>query len=393
MKNSINTKYMFIQGLYWMTICIASGFTSLYLLNEGVSNSQIGIVTAVFATCSAILQPVLGRFCDKSEKVSWKSLLIIISLCELVLCILLMTGSGKMYSGILFGLLILFANLGMPFVNSLLFYYENNGEKINFGIARGIGSLSYAVLALIVGEVAAVLGTKSVPGAGIIITALFFLIILSMPYDKNKDNSANNITEACENTGIVSFIKKYPSFFIMLVGFVFLATTHNITCTYMLQIIQNVGGNSENLGVAIAIQAAVEIPVLFLFTYIYKKFSAKKLMVFAAFGYVIKTVCFFMAGSVMALYFVSLTQIISFAIFASASVYYTAEVIEDKDRTTGQSFMTCIIAVGMVLGNFIGGLILDLLGTKNMLSINILIGVIGLITVLISQLIDKDKEK
>lgn len=393
MKVSINIRYMLIQGLFWMVICIATGFTSLYLLEEGVSNSQIGIITAVFAIGSAVLQPIFGRICDRSEKISWKSMLLTISSVEIAVCILMLFISGRLLSGIFMGLLILLGNLGMPFVNSLLFYYRSNDEYINFGVARGIGSGSYALLALIIGEIVAVFGTKSIPSAGIIIILCFFLIILSMPYNKDLDNSSNIVTEEKKKTGVSAFIKKYPSFFVMLVGFIFLASTHNISITYLLQIIQNVGGNSENLGVSMAISAFLEIPVLFLFGVIYKKITAEKLMVFAAFGYVIKAVCYFLAGSVTALYFVGITQIISFAIFASASVYYTGEVIHEEDRTTGQSLMTSIIAIGMVLGNFLGGLVLDLLGVRKMLLMNVLIGLIGLVIVLLSQIIKKNISK
>lgn len=391
MKVSINLRYMFIQSFFWMAYCIATGFTSLYLLEEGVTNSEIGIITAVFAIASAILQPIFGRMCDKSDKISWKSMLIIIGIIELTICILMILVTGKTMSGVLMGLLILLGNLGMPFVNSLLFYYRSNNEYINFGVARGIGSGSYAILAFLIGKIVVTNGIKAIPKIGLVIFILFIFIIFTMPYKKELDNSVD--VEVIEKTGIIEFIKKYPSFFVMLVGFIFLSTTHNVTATYLLQIIQSVGGNSENLGVSIAIQAGVEIPILFLFGVIYKRITAKKLMVFAAFGYVIKAVCFYLASSVTALYFVSLAQIISFAIFASASVYYTGEVIKEEDRTTGQSLMTSIIAIGMVLGNFIGGQLLDISGTRLMLSINIMLGVIGLVIVLLSQLLDKDIEK
>lgn len=383
MKVSVNLKYIFIQGLFWMIYCVATGFTSLYLLGEGVSNASIGMITASFCIISAILQPILGRICDNSERVSWKGTIIGCGFLELIICVLMSFISGKIVSGLFIGALILLANLCMPFVNSALFYYTNNGEHINFGIARGIGSGSYAVLALIIGNLAIVFGTKTVPVIGIGIVILFILTAYSMPYDVKLDNSVANDKEN-KKEGIAAFVKKYPSFFVMLIGFTLLATTHNTTTTYLLQIIQSVGGGSENLGLAIAIQASLEIPMLFLFDKIIKKVSATSLMVFAAFGYVIKASLFYLAGSVNAIYFVGITQIISFAIFASASVYYTGEVISKEDRTTGQSFMTCIITIGTVLGNLIGGWVLDLSGIRSMLTVNILIGVAGLVTVLIS---------
>lgn len=395
MKVSVNNKYMFVQALFWMTYCIATGFTSLYLLNEGVSNTAIGVITALFGTMSAILQPVLGRICDKSMKLSWKNMMLTCAALELIVCVLMTFISGKVFSGIFIGTLLLLANLCMPFINSSLFYYQSNKEYINFGVARGIGSGSYAILAYIIGKLAVIFGTKAVPAIGILIVLLFILIIFTMPYDSKLDNSSLVTVDASDvnhsKSGIISFINKYPSFFLMLVGFVFLSTTHNVTATYLLQIIQSVGGNSENLGLSISIQAAVEIPVLFMFSKIIKKFSATSLMVFAAFGYVIKASLFFLAGSVTAIYFVGLAQIISFAIFASASVYYTGEVVSSEDRTTGQALMTCIIALGTVIGNLFGGRVLDILGMRRLLFINIVVGLVGLIIVLLSQKIKKEK--
>ena len=394
MKASVNVKYMFVQGCFWMNYCVATGFISLYLLGEGVSNTTIGIITALFGIISAILQPILGRICDKSEKVSWKNMMLICVALELFICTLMVFISGKMISGIFVGALILFANLCMPFVNSSLFYYKSNNEYINFGVARGIGSGSYAILALIIGNLAVIFGTKAVPAFGVIISILFLIIIALMPYDSALDNSGHESKDIDNDNkeSIVQFVKKYPSFFLMLIGFIFLATTHNVTTTYMLQIIQNVGGNSENLGLAIAIQAAVEIPVLFLFGKLIKRYTANSLMVFAAFGYVIKATLFYLAGSVTAVYFVGLAQIISFAIFASASVYYTGEEVASEDRTTGQALMTCIIALGSVIGNLIGGWILDLLGVRQLLSINICVGIVGLIIVLLARKIKRKVE-
>ena len=391
MKSSVNNKYMVVQGFFWMTYCIATGFTSLYLLGEGAANATIGIVTAVFGAISAIIQPILGRICDKSEKISWKGMLLTCAAIELALCICMCFMSGRLLSCVFMGSLILVANLCMPFVNSALFYYKSNEEYVNFGIARGIGSGSYALLALIIGNLAVIYGTKTVPAVGIVIVLGFIAIIFMMPYDAKLDNSHVIGDEIKNKSGIIDFIRKYPSFFIMLVGFIFLATTHNVSMTYLLQIIQSVGGNSENLGVCIAIQATVEIPVLFLSVKIMKKYSAKSLMVFAAFGYVIKATLFYLAGSVTMLYFVGLSQMISFAIFASASVYYTGETVYEEDRTIGQSLMTSVIAIGTVLGNLIGGWVLDMLGIRHMLSINVMIGLVGLVIVLLSLKVKETK--
>ena len=163
----------------------------------------------------------------------------------------------------------------------------------------------------------------------------------------------------------------------MLVASMLMLTAHNILNTYLLQIIQSFGGSSSQLGIALAIQAIVEVPVLFSFSKLLKRFRARSLMLVAAFGFALKALLYALSVSVLMVYMIQFTQMISFAIFASASVFYTAEVIAEEDQTTGQAFMTSMMTAGSVIGSLIGGWILELRGVRAMLSVNVLIAALG----------------
>lgn len=78
------------------------------------------------------------------------------------------------------------------------------------------------------------------------------------------------------------------------------------------------------------------------------------------------------------IYLIQCTQMISFALFASASVFYTSESIAKEEQTTGQAYMTSMIAAGSVLGSLIGGWVLELFGMSTMLFVNFLIAVLAL---------------
>ena len=83
------------------------------------------------------------------------------------------------------------------------------------------------------------------------------------------------------------------------------------------------------------------------------------------------------SDSVSMIYMIQFTQMLSFAIFASASVYYTSEVIAKEDQATGQAYMTSMMTVGTVLGSLSGGWMLELSGITTMLSVNVLIALLG----------------
>jgi PPP family 3-phenylpropionic acid transporter len=371
-KITINNRYMALQGLYWMLFCVSSGFISLYLQGRGLSNGGIGTVTAIFGIFAALLQPVLGGITDRSNRLTWRHVVLMLAVPYLIICIMMPFIPGAWAGAIFMGLLILLGNTMMPFINTAHYDYSQAGESINFGIARGIGSGLYALLALVIGFLTEKYGIEMVPVSGILIALLFILVVLRMP------PSQELLVKAPREKGLQKgFLLRYPAFTLMLLATLLMLTTHNILNTYLLQIIQSLGGNSSQLGIALAIQAVVEVPVLFGFSRLLKHFRPKTLMVIAAVGFALKALMYAVSGSVSMIYMIQFTQMLSFAIFASASVYYTSEVIAKEDQATGQAYMTSMMTVGTVLGSLSGGWMLELSGITTMLSVNVIIALLG----------------
>jgi PPP family 3-phenylpropionic acid transporter len=161
-------------------------------------------------------------------------------------------------------------------------------------------------------------------------------------------------------------------------------TSHNIATTYLLQIIQSLGGDSRQLGIAMAIQAIVEVPVLFSFSKLVKRVRPGILMLTASVGYAVKALLYAVSGSMLMLYLTQTTQMFSFAIFASASVYYTSQSISEEDQTTGQAYMGSMMSAGMVVGSLLGGWLLQLAGIATMLIANLIVSLLGVIFAVIS---------
>ena len=66
----INILYSLLQFLYWAAVCAANGFASIYLLDKGFSNSQIGITVAIGNILGVILHPLFASIADKTDKIS-----------------------------------------------------------------------------------------------------------------------------------------------------------------------------------------------------------------------------------------------------------------------------------------------------------------------------------
>lgn len=69
MKKHLSVRYGTIQGCYWMGYAALMGYASVYLLEKGFTNTQIGLLTAVGCIVSAVLQPALASYADRPEAV------------------------------------------------------------------------------------------------------------------------------------------------------------------------------------------------------------------------------------------------------------------------------------------------------------------------------------
>ncbi|MCI6435611.1 MAG: hypothetical protein MR828_12825, partial [Clostridiales bacterium] len=62
--------YAAIQSFFWMCYASIMGFVSMYLLQAGFDNSQVGILIAGAGLLSALLQPVVAAYADKPGSLS-----------------------------------------------------------------------------------------------------------------------------------------------------------------------------------------------------------------------------------------------------------------------------------------------------------------------------------
>ena len=356
-----------------MMFCPSAGFIAFYLQGNGFGNSMIGVITAVFCLVAVILQPMAGNLCDRIKILTWKRMIILLGLPYVLICIMMFIVKERWLIAVLFGSMYIIASIYLPMINTALFAYEREGIKLNFGVARGTGSAMYAIMALLIGNMALRFGTKIIPASGLIIMVLLLCVVSTMPPTKKSVFES----EEYRQTNIISFIRKYPYFSVMLLAVLFIFFSHNIIGTYLLQIVQYLGGNSSNLGTAMFIQAVVEIPVLFTFSFIMSKIKVGNLMILACAGYILRAVLYFVSINIGMIYITQLSQICSFAIIAAASVYFTGTSVREEDHATGQAFMTGMMSAGTVLGSLFGGAILDYVGMRALLSVNILLSVIG----------------
>ena len=380
-------RYSILQTGSYFGISAIMGFTSFYLLSYGCSNSTIGILLAVAGLVSALLQVKGGALIDRSRRIDLRQFLLLLSALLAIGAILLLTGiSNTVAVSLIFLFLMILIYSFTPFVNALAMYFTNRGYRINFGLARGLGSLAYALAAVIIGYFAddRWIGPSFVPITVIFSCGIMILVLLSLRMGRPAFQQPAGLAE--ENPSISEFIRKYPRFVLLIIGITLLFITHNLLGSYAIQIITPLEGGSTATGIIAGISAASEVPVMCLFSFLLKRHSPGSLIRFSAVFFTLRAILLTLAfclGSLPLYYVLCASQMFGYAIFIPASVYYANEVIGEAYLTLGQSFMAITNTIGIVISGLAGGLLLDLTGVLPTLITGIVISLAGTVSVLL----------
>ena len=361
-------QYCILQGSYWASFCVVYAFATVFLLSRGFESSMIGVIIAAGNILGVVLQPMVASIADRSEKISLHKLTAMLSIIMILLLVLLyFVPNGLLAVAVLFLLTDTFLQVIQPLINSVSVYYVNQGVSVDFGAARGIGSLSYAAASYILGIVVEKFGTRSILMAGILVALVLLVTVLSMPVFSSSAASRLGEKEPEQNdAGLIVFAGRYKNFMLTLAGITLLFTFHNMNNAYLIKVIENVGGTSADMGRMLSIAAITELPVMFLFSRISKHFKSSTLLMVSSAFFAIRAAGFMLAGNVMTMYLAAMLQIGSFALYIPSSVYYVNETMLDQDKFKGQAVMTATNTLGGVFGSLFGGFLIDNAGVDTM---------------------------
>lgn len=181
---------------------------------------------------------------------------------------------------------------------------------------------------------------------------------------------------------MLGFVKKYNKFMLLLLGCSMLFFSHSLLNTYLIHIVKNVGGDSRDMGITLSISAALELPTMAVFVYLLRKVKCTTLLKTSAFFFFIKAGVTFLAPNIITLHFAQSFQMLAFALFTPASVYYVNSIIREEDKVKGQSLLgVAILGIAGTLANVSGGKIIDTMNVSYMLLIGTIVAGIGFIFV------------
>lgn len=369
-------KYYTTMGLYWSVIAACVSFLNVFLTGRGLGTAEIGFLTAVGNGLAAIFQPIVSKVCSRSNK-NERDFLVLISMLAMTLVIMALERKAGLAMKIEIVAAIALVLVMQPLLNSLGYFYIARSVEINYGVSRGIGSITFAVTSFVLGILSEINKDLSMVMAAVLLGALILSLLAQKPI------SGNNVVTVFDGRAQKQKIQN-SKFIIFLLAVGMLFTFYNVTNVYLLQIAKRIGGDAKTVGTAFAVAALFEFPIMFMFNRLKEKFKSRSMLIFSGIFFLLKGILTYIATSPSTLIAIQVTQLFGFALFTPCSVDFINDIMSDEKKITGQGFLASAITMGGVIGSVAGGVLIESTGVLNTLIISNVICLIAIILIVIS---------
>ncbi|MCD7949610.1 MAG: MFS transporter [Erysipelotrichaceae bacterium] len=386
-SNNLSAKYMASQVCFFGAFAAMMGYASVFLLSKGFNNSTIGILLSLISVISVFLQPTIATFADQHKEIEIRKIITSILVIAIIGSALLIVAPANQV--LIFALVTITFTLVTsisPLMNTLAFVFEKYGIKINYGLARGLGSVSYAIVALVLGYVVEWFNADILPIFYVIFTALLFIIVNGFVVPKDAQAVEEETKEETEQSSLslLQFSLKYKKFVAFLLGFVCVYFAHTIINNYFIQIITPIGGTESDMGTAVFLAAMLELPTMAFYNKMSHKINGGTLIKISMILFIVKHFITYIATSMTLIYVAQVCQMGAYALFVPASVAYVNDKIAKQDIVKGQSFLTTANTLAGIFANLVGGVLLDAVGVSQVLLIGVILTVIGALVVILT---------
>lgn len=379
MEKRLRVQYAMILGVYWIVMAIFSVFVVPLLRERGFDNNQIGILLAIRSFACIGIQPIIASFSDRyAKKVPLKyTIAVIIGISLIATMVLAYHNFGFLGTAVIFGFLGATINVLTPMYNSLAMQYLYAGIDLNFSLARGCGSITWAFCCIFLGYMVDAFGVESNLILQACVSVVSLLLILTFP--KCEQPAGENRKSASVKVhSIWKIIKENRGFMLFLIASALLFVGNNMTTSFLVDVVDKLHGTNTDVGYAQFVLAAVEIPTAIFFMRMKKRIGTGNIMKICAWFIFIKTVSILLAPNIPVLIAVQAFQMLGGGLYWSGSVFYVNENISPQDRVKGQSLMTIAsTGIGGGVGSVISGTIMNYYNIDALLMTGIVCAVIG----------------
>lgn len=377
LKSKLIAYYFIIYG----TMACFTPFLSIYMQDRKFTFTEIGAVFALNSIMAVICQPVWGFVTDKYLNKK-KTLIINMFGSSIFILPFIITKNFYMVFAAT-AIYTVFSSSLWSVADAYCYEIIDETKNIEYGKIRLMGSVGYAVTALMLGMLIKKINVN-IPF--LIGTALFISGIFVV---KNIKFNGRTITQRLNILDIFTIISN-NKFIIFIISVLLINISLGCNGSYIAILIEKTGGNVSNLGFLWFIIAMSELPGLTYGVRLVKKYGAVNIYIVSLIFYVLRYLIDSLCTSYILVIAVQLMQGITYPLYLIASLEYINEMVPPRMRTSGMTLYAAIGGgMGGFLGNIGGGMILDRINIFYLFRIMAVISMISLIVAIIIRLKNK----
>ena len=242
--NNLQFKYILLHIFFWLTYCCVYGYLAVFLRFCGMSNSLIGVTSGATCALTILTSPYLTGLIGSIRGLTIKKMMLATYLGMVVswaaMIYLPLPRMVLMLAFIVLGNLMA-ANV--PLLTMICMDYLTDGLQINFGLARGMGSVSYATTAVVLGLLIEKTNPTALAYLFVGAAVLLFMVLFSMPDARIKKTGSSQ-----EKISAIQFLMTYRTYMLILFSFTLAFAAATSLATYLIDIVESLGGSTSLYG-------------------------------------------------------------------------------------------------------------------------------------------------
>lgn len=339
-----------MEFLFWATLA-AGSFNVVFLRGRNLSNTTIGTIMALVACTNIFAQPLWGIVSDRIRSV--KKVCVLCLACSGAVFFLLPFSKTVVLTCVMLMTFTLFSSPLSPLLDSWVIKGIAGEPRISYGSLRLLGSIGYAIMTFVYGKLIDSVSINIIFIAYLILALISILSIVRM----ESETLTGHRTLKEMKVGRL-FRNYYFAAFVIFAFLIYIPTTASMT--YLPNLVEQVGGSREQLGIMFSFRALTEIPVFLFGGYLIKRFRPERLLIFAGILYSLQQLVYLLSVKPWQAFAGQVLGGPSYSLFLLGMIHYVYMLAPEELKSTSQTVAASFsMGLSSVVASYAGGLLID----------------------------------
>ncbi len=346
----------------FLSMGVSSVYLAIWLTEKGISTDQIGLINAVPVLVLLLLNQLIGRIADRAG--DWRSVIQVLSLLAGMIPI------GLFFVSEFWGILLVWtfctvsAGSISPLVDAATMRLTQRRGS-DFGFVRAWGTVGYMLITALTGVMIAWLGAKAFLPLFLAMSALRALAGLQLPRFR-APSVEPTLAVVTPTAGRISEMFR-PWFILPLIGFALVNSSHAVLSGFAALVWHDNGVATEFIGPLIAVAAAAEAVMMFVWRRVGGNISARQMMLVAAVAAVFRWTVMAFNPPVAVLFGLQSLHALTFGVGYFGVVHFIANWTREEIAAEAQGVAVVLQQGASVLGLVVFGWLVGQFGITTFL--------------------------